>query len=105
MASSLRLVTRKGDDAPTYERGGNISHIYVTFTSQGVVRQINEWRVLEMEIGSDHKCIFFLIQGRTQLPCISAKLWSWRNMDVAKLESFLNSYTHPDEEMVFDNMD
>lgn len=50
LVSSLWLTARNESDAPTYERGGHTLHIDVTFASQRAVRQINEWRVLDVEI-------------------------------------------------------
>jgi exonuclease III len=48
--------------APTFERRGQESHIIVTFASSSVSRKIQDWRVLDEDIASDHHPIFFSTQ-------------------------------------------
>lgn len=100
--SALGLIVCNIGDAPTFERGGSSSHIDVTFASQRVLRKMDVWKILDVESGSDHKYILYTPEGRVVEPGRAVKGWPWRHMDTPKLVTFLNSYIHPEEEVIFD---
>jgi len=102
IVSSLGLIVVNNGNAPTFERGGQESHIDVTLASTPTYRNIRNWKVLEVDIASDHHPIYFSTRETTQPVHNLAIGWSWRRMDEAKLEAYLRSYTHPEEQDVFD---
>lgn len=105
MINSLNMVVMNQGNAPTYEKGGRASHIDVTFASSSISRWIQDWKVLDINIESDHNPIFFAVHDRVQLPRPDPKGWSWRRMDNSKLAAFISSYIVPDEDGVFNDDD
>lgn len=90
--NSLGLVVVNQGGAPTFERGGQSSHIDVTFASPSVYRQIDMWKVLGEDVASDHHPILFRLRGDAQLRLPSPTGWSWRRLDTGKLAAFLQTY-------------
>jgi len=102
MVSSLGLIVINRGNAPIFEHGGQESHIDVTLAEPSFFREIRNWKVLEVDIASDHHSIFFSTQETTQPAHTRVTGWTWRRMDVAKLEAYLWSYAFSEGQEMFD---
>lgn len=60
---TLDLLTHNCGNKPTFVRGTSTSYIDVTFSTQGIARNITNWKVLDDEPISDHSFIYFEIKG------------------------------------------
>lgn len=95
LIASLDLsVCNIGTD-PTFERGPSSSVIDVTFASKQTASQVRKWNVLNEESRSDHYYVFFVIGNHTEQQYNMPLGWSWRKMNVQKLEEYLNSKNSP----------
>lgn len=60
-----------------------------------VARQVRSWNVLNEESRSDHNYVFFIIDNHTGNQYNIPIGWSWKKMNVQKLEEYLNSNNSP----------
>lgn len=60
--STMDLLTHNTGDKPTFVRGPSQSYIDVTCSTQGIARNILNWKVLDDESHSDHAFIYFEIK-------------------------------------------
>lgn len=100
MTSSLGLTPKNEGSTLTYERNLTKSFINMTFASQQLIRQIDTWQVMKVDIQSDHNCMYFNREGRIQTSRKSDKVWSLRKINPDKLIAFLDFY---DSDMLDDS--
>lgn len=91
MASTLGLIVCNEGAAPTYERGGRSSHIDVTMASPTMMRKLHSWRVMNIDMASDHHPILFSVDGSIKQCRPKLNGWSWRRLDKDRLISFLKT--------------
>ena len=77
------MVCHNCGNAPTFLRGSQKSHIYLTLSTEGVARRMKEWRLREQENMSDNQNIVWVL-GATR-ECMRGddrkKDWGWRVAD------------------------
>jgi len=60
-------VVNAGSD-PTFVGRGAGSIVDVTFASESLARRVTEWRVLDDENASDHRCIEYQLRSSSHRP-------------------------------------
>lgn len=91
IAANNLSVSNIGNE-PTFVRQNSRTHIDVTFASEGIMAQIKNWRVMDIESLSLHRYISFEIAGREELRKTGANNnaksigWQFKKLDHEKLK-------------------
>ncbi|KAJ8936103.1 hypothetical protein NQ314_012486 [Rhamnusium bicolor] len=64
--ATLDMTVKNTGITPTFSRGNCESFIDVTFSTQRIAAKIVRWEVLEEESLSDHRFIYFEVEGTTR---------------------------------------
>ncbi|KAJ8934071.1 hypothetical protein NQ314_013609, partial [Rhamnusium bicolor] len=77
IAANKLIIQNKGEE-PTFIRGGSVSHLDITCTTEKTAKRVVTWKVLEQESMSDHRYVYMEIgaeEGPTRTHIEARKGW------------------------------